>query len=459
MVNQEVIERVERSYEEGSIKDLKAIASSLRPAELVDVINKVPEASFAIYNELDLTLAVRIFKFLNFKTQKKLIRQMPPQKVATVISRIASDDRTWLLKQLPGETVKELLKMLSPAECATTISLLGYPKNSVGRLMTTEYLNIEPSWTARETINYVRNDGHNSETVSFLFVVDQHGKLIDDINIRDLIFASEDTLIADIMDNHLISLHVTDDQDKAINIFRRFNRSVLPVVDVEGVLLGIVTIDDILRLSNREATEDIQKIGGSEALDDPYMDVPFFKLIKKRVSWLVILFIGEMFTATAMGFFENEIEKAVVLALFVPLIISSGGNSGSQASTLIIRALALGEITLRDWWSIMKRELLAGLCLGLVLGLVGFLRITVWSLVKHNYYGEHWILVALTIFFSLIGVVMWGTLSGSMLPIILKKLGADPAASSAPFVATLVDVTGLVIYFSVAIVMLKGTLL
>ncbi len=260
------------------------------------------------------------------------------------------------------------------------------------------------------------------------------------------------------MDKKYIALNVTDDQETATTIFKKNNRAVLPVIDNEGILLGIVTIDDILRVESEEATEDIQKIGGTEALDEPYMNTPFFELIKKRAPWLIILFIGEMLTATAMAFFEDEIARAVVLVLFIPLIISSGGNYGSQASTLIIRAMALGEINFEDWWQVMKREILSGLVLVSMLGTIGFLRIIIWTAIS-PVYGEHYILVGCTVGLTLLGIVLWGTLCGSMLPIILKKLGFDPATSSAPFVATLVDVTGLVIYFAVASLLLSGTLL
>jgi magnesium transporter len=255
-----------------------------------------------------------------------------------------------------------------------------------------------------------------------------------------------------------MSLKANDDRQTAVNVFRQADLAALPVTDSDGVLIGIVTNDDILDVAEELATEDIQRFGGSEALDEPYMKIAFAQMVKKRAGWLVILFLGEMLTATAMGFFEKEIERAVVLALFVPLIISSGGNSGSQAATLVIRALALGEVTLRDWWRIMRREIFSGLALGSILGGIGFLRITIWSVLS-DMYGPHWFLVALTVGVALVGIVLWGTLSGSMLPLVLRRAGFDPASSSAPFVATLVDVTGLVIYFSVAAVILRGALL
>ncbi len=260
------------------------------------------------------------------------------------------------------------------------------------------------------------------------------------------------------MDHQFVALKVTDDKRGAVEVFRKYDRSALPVVDAQGYLAGIVTIDDVLDVAAEQATRELQRFGGLEALDEPYIATPFWALVRKRASWLVVLFLGEMLTATAMGVYEREIEKAVVLALFVPLIISSGGNSGSQAATLIIRALALGEVKLRDWWMVMRREFLSGLSLGAILGTIGFLRIAVWSAFS-TIYGPYWYLVGLTVGLSLVGIVMWGTLSGSMLPFLLRRLGFDPATSSAPFVATLVDVTGLVIYFTVAMIVLRGTVL
>jgi magnesium transporter len=288
--------------------------------------------------------------------------------------------------------------------------------------------------------------------------VDEDGVLIDDIRMRKFLLADPDLRVADLMDDRFTALKATDDRQTAVNVFRQADLAALPVTDSDGVLIGIVTNDDILDVAEELATEDIQRIGGSEALDEPYMKIAFHQMVRKRAGWLVILFLGEMLTATAMGFFEKEIERAVVLALFVPLIISSGGNSGSQAATLVIRALALGEVRLRDWWRIMRREVFSGLALGSILGAIGFLRITIWSAFS-DMYGPYWFLVALTVGLALVGIVLWGTLSGSMLPLVLRRLGFDPASSSAPFVATLVDVTGLIIYFSVAAVILRGTLL
>jgi magnesium transporter len=310
----------------------------------------------------------------------------------------------------------------------------------------------------QQVLDYIRQHGQDSETLNVVYVVDDRGVLIDDVRIREFLLAPTSARVRDLMDRRFVALKATDDQETAVNVFRREDRSALPVTDSAGVLIGIVTVDDVLDVAEQEATEDIQRVGGSEALDEPYMQIAFRRMIQKRAGWLTALFLGEMLTATAMGAFEHEIERAVVLALFVPLIISSGGNSGSQASTLVIRALALGEVSLTDWWRVMRREMAAGLALGGILGTIGFLRITIWSAFS-TLYGPHWLLVALTVALSLVGVVLWGTLTGSLLPFLLRRLGFDPAASSAPFVATLVDVTGLVIYFTVGIVVLRGTLL
>jgi magnesium transporter len=294
--------------------------------------------------------------------------------------------------------------------------------------------------------------------MSIVYVIDEHGKLIDDLRIRQILLSSPDTMISDLMDSRFVALKATDDQEVAVEAFREADLNALPVTDTDGVLIGIVTVDDILDVAEEEATEDIQKMGGTEALDEPYMEIAIPSMVRKRATWLIVLFLSEMLTATAMGRFENEIAKAVVLSIFVPLVISSGGNSGSQASTLIIRAMALGEVTLKDWWRVMRREILSGLSLGAILGMIGFIRISLWAVLFHSY-GEHWLLIALTVGIALIGIVLWGSLSGSMLPFLLRRVGLDPATSSAPFVATLVDVSGLIIYFTVAAIILKGTLL
>ncbi len=440
------------------LKHEKPYFTDFRTSELADFLNDYPEYSNKVIENLEPHRAVKTMKFLDVKHQKKLIQTLPSNKVAELIQTMHFDDRTALLSELTSETVKKLVLFLPHEDRIETLALLGYPEDSVGRLMNPDYIEVKDNFTVQDALNKIRKLGRTIENINFIYIIDNHEKLIDDINLKELLIVAPETKLSDLMDKKYIALNVTDDQETATTIFKKNNRAVLPVIDHEGILLGIVTIDDILRVESEEATEDIQKIGGTEALDEPYMNTPFLELIKKRAPWLIILFIGEMLTATAMAFFEDEIAKAVVLVLFIPLIISSGGNSGSQASTLIIRAMALGEINFEDWWRVMKREILSGLVLGSILGLIGFLRIILWTAIS-PVYGEHYILVGITVGITLLFIVLWGTLCGSMLPILLNKLGFDPATSSAPFVATLVDVTGLVIYFAVASLLLSGTLL
>jgi magnesium transporter len=434
--------------------------NKLTPRDIADFANRHTQGATKLFQHLDPKHAARAFKFLRKQKQEDIIKSLPEEKAAEILNAMQPDDRTAFLEEMPGTYVKELLKVLTPENRADTLELLGYEEGSVGRLMTPDYLAIKMNETCQDVLSYIRKRGQATETLNWLFVIDDKGILIDDINIKDFLVVDPGTQVAQIMDHQFIALNVNDVQKDVINIFRNNSRFALPVTDNNGVLLGIVTLDDVLRLAENEGTREIQKIGGSEALDEPYTTISFGRLIKKRAGWLIILFLGEMLTATAMGHFEDEISKAVVLALFIPLIISSGGNSGSQASSIIIRAMAIGEIGFKDVFRVMRKEFASGLVLGVILGIVGFLRIFIWQQLHiGGGYGEHWVKVATTVFFALIGVVMWGTLSGSMLPLVLKKLGADPAASSAPFVATLVDVTGLVIYFSVAYVVMSGTLL
>jgi len=438
---------------------VRRAVDDLPPADVADLIGELSEQDEALFfRVLPRKLAAETFSYIPPERQEILLRAMSKEVVAAILNEMAPDDRTNLLEELPGAVTKQLLALLSPKERAVATTLLGYPENSVGRLMTPDYVAIQPEWNVTRVLDYVRKYGHDSETLNLLYVVDERGMLLDDIRMRRFLLAPLDTLVADLMDERFVSLKATDDQESAVALFRQTDQMALPVTDSDGMLIGIVTVDDVLDVAESEATEDIQKIGGSEALDEPYLAIAFDRMVRKRAGWLVILFLSEMLTATAMSFFEHEIQRAVVLALFIPLIISSGGNSGSQAATLVIRAMALGEVTLLDWWRVMRREFFSGLALGGVLGTIGFLRITIWSLFS-DLYGPYWYMVAITIALALVGIVLWGTLAGSMLPMLMRRLGFDPAASSAPFVATLVDVTGLIIYFSVAMVVLRGTLL
>ncbi|QEH41152.1 magnesium transporter [Chitinophaga sp. XS-30] len=458
MENEVIMERFEQLMKAQDTGELKAFLDDQLITDIAELVYEEPDHAPLVFKYLSLSRATAVFRILEFPTQEEILKMLPPAKIAELLNELPPDDRTAFLEELPSQVVQELIKLLEPEERKVTLSLLGYPENSVGRIMTPDYIAAKAHWTVAKVLSHIRMYGRDSETIDVIYVIDKEGKLLDDFRIREFLLVSPETMVSTLMDERFVSLHVNDEQEEAIQVFRLENRVALPVLDDHGVMLGIVTIDDMLWIANEEHTEDVQKIGGTEALDEPYLDMPLFSLLKKRVGWLIILFIGEMLTASVMTYFEDEIAKAVVLALFIPLIISSGGNSGSQASTLIIQAMALGELTIKDWWRVMRREIASGVMLGSVLGLIGFIRILVWNYF-FNTYGDHTVLIALTLGVSLIGVVLWGTLSGSMLPLLLKRAGADPASSSAPFVATLVDVTGLLIYFSVAYMFLKGILL
>jgi magnesium transporter len=443
----------------GNYTRLREMVRNRHASDLASALTELGiEDQVVVFRILPRKDAAAVFEYLSREQQEALLKAMAQEDIAALLNNMSPDDRTMFLEELPAAVTRQLLAMLTPAERSVALSLLGYPENSIGRLMTPHYVNVREHWTVREVLDYIRTHGQDSETLNVVYVVDEQGLLIDDVRIREFLLTPLDNHVSELMDRRFVSLKATDDQTAAVAVFRQYDRTALPVTDSTGMLIGIVTIDDVLDVAEATATKEIQRIGGSEALDEPYMRIAFGSMIRKRAGWLTALFLGEMLTATAMGVFEAEIARAVVLALFVPLIISSGGNSGSQAATLVIRALALGEVGLADWWRVVRREVLAGLTLGTILGTIGFLRISLWSAFS-DIYGPHWMLVALTVGIALIGIVLWGTLVGSVLPFILRRLGFDPAASSAPFVATLVDVTGLVIYFTVAMVTLRGTLL
>ena len=438
---------------------LRDIVRNRPVSDLVEMLTALGiEDQVVVFRTLPRKVAAATFEYLTRETQEALLKAMAHEDVAGLLNDMAPDERTKFLEELPAEVTRQLLALLTPKERSVALTLLGYPEGSIGRLMTPDYVAVREHWTVREVLDYVREHGQDSETLNVIYVVDDHGLLIDDIRIREFLLTSPESTVSDLMDRRFVALKAGDDQEIAVAVFRREDRSALPVTDSAGVLIGIVTVDDVLDVAEAAATKEIQRVGGSEAFDEPYISISFGRMIQKRAGWLTALFLGETLTATAMSYFEKEIAKAVVLALFVPLIISSGGNSGSQASTLVIRAIALGEIQLRDWWRVMRREIGAGIALGSILGVIGFARIALWSTFT-SLYGPHWLLVAFTVGLALIGVVLWGTLIGSLLPFLLRRLGFDPATSSAPFVATLVDVTGLVIYFSVGLVILRGTLL
>jgi magnesium transporter len=436
------------------------------PADVAEVILDMEEDDqVIIFRVLPSALAADVFEYLDVEAQQKLLRGMAHEQVVAILNEMSPDDRTALLEELPSAAARQLIKLLTPEERHIAQSLLGYPEGSVGRLMTPNFIAIHEDWTVKEVLDYVRENGQDSETLNVIYVVDDRGKLIDDLRIREFLLRPLDARVSNFRDHTFTALKVNDSQQEALNVFRKYDRTALPVIDSNGVLVGIVTVDDMLDVAEQEATEDIQKLGGMEALDEPYNTIPMLRMIKKRAGWLILLFLSEMFTSNAMAHFEDEIMRAAVLAFFVPLMISSGGNSGSQATTLVIRAMAVAEIKLRDWWRVMGKEFTAGALLGIILGTVGFGRIMLWQALSswfpHSVFQhyQHPYLLGFTIFFALLGIVTWGTLIGSMLPFLLRRLGLDPATSSAPFVATLVDVTGIFIYFTVAAIILHGAML
>src|SRR5205809_814118 len=465
MVGKILIPEIRSLIEARDFAGLRELFSEWPPADVAEVIVDMPEDDrVIIFRVLPAALAADVFEYLDVDAQQSLLHCMAHEQVVAILNEMSPDDRTALLEEMPSAAARQLIQLLTPEERRVARALLGYPEGSVGRLMTPDFVAVRQNWTVKEVLDYVREHGQDSETLNFIYVVDERGKLIDDLRIRNFLLRPLNTRVDEIMDRSFVHLTVNETQEEALNIFRKYDRAALAVVDSNGVLVGIVTQDDMLDVAEEEATEDIQKIGGMEALDEPYMRISLWRMVQKRAGWLIILFLGEMLTATAMANYQDELAKALVLVLFLPLIISSGGNSGSQASTLMIRAMALGEVTLRDWWQVAGREIRAGLSLGAILGAIGVVRVGAWAIVGEQYfhqqpYGAHWPLIALTVGIALVGVVLWGTLSGSMLPFLLRRVGADPATSSAPFVATLVDVTGLIIYFSIALVIMRGAML
>jgi len=455
LLQPELIELIEKR----DFNQLREILCDFAAPDIAEIFTDLKAGDEAVLLRiLPRQIAAEVFEYLSLADQEQLVQALGNEQVAQILNDLSPDDRTRLLEELPAAVTQKLLNLLSPGERKIAANLLGYPKDSIGRRMTPEYVAIQQSWTVNEVLAHLRKAGRDRETFNQLYVVDNKGRLVDSVRLRNLVVAELNTPVVDLLERQSLALHATDDQETAVAAFKKYDRTILPVVDSNDVLVGVVTVDDVLDVAEKEATEDIQKMGGMEALDAPYLTIGMFSMIRKRAGWLAILFVGEMLTATAMGYFQDEIAKAVVLALFVPLIISSGGNSGSQATSLIIRALAVRDITLRDWWRVMRREVVAGVALGCVLAAIALVRILLWPQ-REKVYGPHYVLVAATVACSLIGVVLFGSIAGSMLPFMLRRLGFDPAAASAPFVATLVDVTGLVIYFTIAYQILHGTLL
>ncbi len=408
------------------------------------------------FAQLPRTDAEELFLSLKSHDQAELIAEAKALEKRSWVRMLGPDDVADIIQVLGPEYRDEILELLDQQTRREVTALLAYAEDNAGGLMSSRFVRLRPDMSVDEAISYLRIQAKTQvETIYYAYVIDMDQTLVGVISFRELFSAAPHKKIRDIMITDLIKIPVSLDQEEIARIFSQQNLMALPVIDEWGHMKGIVTFDDVANVLQEEATEDIQKLGAVEALDLPYMRTPMLEMIQKRAGWLVVLFVGEMFTASAMGFYHNELEAAVVLALFIPLIISSGGNSGSQASTLIIRALALGELRIKDWWRVLAKELMSGAILGLILGAVGLLRILLWP-TRETLYGPHYELIAATVAVSVLGCVMWGTISGSMLPFLLKKLGLDPATASAPFVATLVDVTGLVIYFTTAHFILGG---
>ncbi|NTU92691.1 MAG: magnesium transporter [Chlorobiaceae bacterium] len=461
MIGTPILPEIRELIEKRNFSALQRLFNDWLPVDLAELISDLPESEQAIlFRLLPKDVATETFEYLELDAQQNLLNALTQKDVTHILNSMSADDRTALLEELPGTVVQELLKLLSFKEFKIAKTLLAYAEGSVGRLMSPDYLSVKMDWDINQVLEYIRTFGHESETLNVIYAVDDHGKLVGEILARDLLLSLPDRKVSDIVsdEDKMITLTATQDQQDALEAFKRYDKVALPVVDSNGYLIGIVTVDDMLDVAEEEETEDIQKFGGIEALDEPYIDVPLLQLVRNRAVWLVVLFLGEMLTASAMTYFEGELAKAIVLATFIPLIISSGGNSGSQAATLIIRSLSLGEITIHDWWNVMRRELLSGLMLGGILGTIGIFRVVFWAMLL-SHYTTTWLLIGFTVGLSLVGIVLWGTIAGSMLPLLLKRMGLDPATSSAPFVATLVDVTGIIIYFSVASLLLKGSLL
>jgi magnesium transporter len=456
-----LLERIQMRLDE-SFVGIGAEVSDLPPADLAELLNELSLAeAAAIVSMLQLERVIALYDQPTMLRRAAILEQLEHARVAQILTGLSADERTDIIQKMGLHERHRILPKLSNEIRAELEDLLQYPEHTAGGIMTTEFVRLEPKFSVGEALKHIRSVAREKESIYACYVLEKGtDKLLGAVSLRDLVMAELNDPLSKVMKRRPVTVSAFDDQETVAQKIGKYNLLAVPVLEKDGSVVGFVTVDDVIDVMTEEGTEDFLRMAAVEpsALDKPYMQVALPLMIRKRAGWLVILFLGEMLTATAMGFFEKEIEKAVVLALFVPLIISSGGNSGSQASTLVIRALALGEVTLRDWWHVMRREVFSGLGLGLILGAIGFLRITIWSGFS-KIYGPHWLLVALTVGIALIGIVLWGTLAGSMLPFMLRRLGFDPATSSAPFVATLVDVTGLVIYFSVAVLLLRGTLL
>ena len=450
---------LQRLIDEQAYRELRDALGVIEPADIADMIETLsPESAVIAFRVLPREIASDCFAQLEQPVQESLLEELGTERSARLIESLDPDDRAALLDELPVEIATRLISRFSPENRRVTQAILGYAPESVGRLMTPDYVRLEREWSIARSLDQIRRYGRNAETVDWVFVIDDEGKLIDDIHIREILLADPDSLISDLMDDEFVALYAVDDREEAVRVMNRYDRTALPVLDSLGLLVGIVTADDVADVAEEEFTEDVHKLGGMEALDAPYMSSPVMSMFKKRGGWLAGLFLLQIFTISIMGFFDEQLNKAVVLALFVPMIIASGGNTGTQAASLLVRAIAVEEVTLSAWWRIMRKELLTGFLLGLTLGVLGVVVVWILSTTPMVSTPHLWPL-AFTVGGAVFAIVIWGSLIGSMFPLILDRLGMDPAASSSPLVATLMDVSGLTIYFGVAMVLLRGTIL
>jgi len=465
-ISKDLIQQIAQLIQDKNNQQLEILLNDMHHADFAEILDEVDinEATY-IFQVLDSEKTAEILLELEDDLREKILSRLSSKEIAEELDELETNDAADIIGELSKDRKAEVISELQDIEHAKGIvDLLRYDEDTAGGIMHKELVKVNENWNVMTCVKEMRIQAENISRVHSIYVVDDDNKLKGRLSLKDLLTAP--TTKTPISEFYIRKLNYVDVEMADVEVARimdKYDLEAIPVVDELGRLVGRITIDDVIDVIKDEIekrdTEDIQKFGGLEALELPYVQTRLFEMVKKRATWLVVLFIGEMFTASAMGFFEGEIEKAVVLALFVPLIISSGGNSGSQAATLIIRAMALKELTLKDWWFVMKKEIASGFLLGSILGIVGFIRIMIWQQTGLYQYGIHWVAVAMTVSISLVFIVLWGTLSGSMIPFLLKRLKLDPATSSAPFVATLVDVTGLVIYFTIASLLLKGKLL
>jgi magnesium transporter len=480
-----LIPEVQELIRAGNYAELRESVMHLHPADMAEILSGLDPADAGVgFRFLPRDLAAAAFAYIPAERQEELISHLGTDSAVGVLEAMTPDDRARLVDELPEEVAQRLVASLSPETRKVTQAILGYPPQSVGRLMTPDYVRLRPEWTCAKAIDHIRRYGRDAETINVVYVVDEQGRLIDDLRLRQVLLAAPEATVESVMNRNFVTLRADQDREEAVRTMARYDRNALPVVDSRGALIGIVTSDDVADVAQAEATEDIQKMGAVGTLDEPFDRAGVLFLVRKRAPWLALLFLSELLTSNALVYFDDQIKRLSILAVFVPAIISSGGNSGSQASTLVIRALALGEIHLADWWRVLRRELLVAGILGVIVAAIGFVRINLWGLlgwwvghktdpatgrdlldpatglpVPDHSVQEHYGVLAVAISCSLVGVVLWGSIMGAMLPFLLKKCRLDPAGSSTPFVATLVDVTGILIYFTCAIVILKGTLL